>query len=152
MPRRRRGTDARGTRLQTTLSATTFAITPSGVTIDSQGINISGTLLSLTELGYLSGLAGYPLAHSALSGYDTTAGIDTWAGTSLNIKPGFTTLVSFIANFVRNDAAGVSPPTGIEHLIAGTEVTVGLYTMDPTLATMALYKSGGSVSWWAIGA
>jgi hypothetical protein len=152
MPRSRKGTSARGTRLQSLMSATTFALNPSGVTIDAQGINISGNLISTTELGYLDGAAGYPLAHSALAGYGTTAGMDSWAGTSLNINTGFTTLVAFIPNFVRNDAAAVSPPMGIEQVVASGEVTVGLYTMNPTLATMALYPSGGSIAWFAIGA
>ena len=100
MARGRHPASARGQRYQAVWSGTTLAVNPSGVTIDSQGINIGGNLISTTELGYLDGITQYTLLHTPLAGYDTTCAEVAWAGTSVGIKPGFTTnLVSVVATY-----------------------------------------------------
>ena len=153
MARSRRGA-GRGSRVQTSWSGTTFTTTPSGVTIDSAGIVAgAGVTLSLAELGYISGLGtANVLYHTAATGSDTTFGLTTWAGTSVLISPGFTTLTSFNATYVRGVGSRATPPNAIEWCFSTADtVRVGAYTSHPATGTMNLYPSGGSICWWAFG-
>jgi len=146
----------RGTRVQTIWSGTTFATNPSAVTIDSNVfVTGTGVTTTLAQLGFISGLGtANVLYHTDAAGRDTTAGIKTWAGTSLTINPGFTTITSVICAFVRNEAAAVSPPSIVEWSwlsVDATAVKAGFYAFDTALGVPGLYPSGGSMAWWAFG-
>ena len=74
MPRARHSSNVRQSRQQGIISGTTFVTYPSGVTIDRQGVDIDGDLLSRTELGYLDGLTAYPLGSGSTAAIKFTHG------------------------------------------------------------------------------
>ena len=122
----RRHGPGRGTRHQRgAFSGTTFTTNPSGVTIDKNGIDSGG---------------GSQLAFNG--------GNTAWAGSSLSITHGFSTLTGFSANYMHT---GVSPGYVVtQDNGVSTKVSAAVY-MDTESASALLSVSGGTVFWMACG-
>ena len=140
---------ARGSRFQKSLggiSGTTFATIPSGVTIDANGIND----VSVAELDYLDGAAGYLVTYSA-AGYKVSGGSAAWAGATLSVLTGMTTnLLGFGATHY--DPGAVSCFQAIIFKPSPVSGGVSLILNGMTAAgAVSLAVSGGTVYWTAFG-
>jgi len=158
MPRNKRASNARGSRNTGIVSGATIALTPSGgVTISLSGLEYtSGSFVTPTEIGYLAGAAGYPIANVATAALQVRHGIADYANNPgsivgfLNIDTGLTTVVTAIFNFYESDAlAQTSDVTKILGYWSGGDVTVGLYTHSAFLGATA--QNGVSIAWTAFG-
>jgi len=149
---RSKGT-GRGSRLSQRgiLSGATIATVPSGVTIAQGGIVYSNTTaISPTEVGYLDGCAGAAIAGTA-AGYIIAGGIADWAGASVLITTGLTTVTAFTGSWYRDPATATTQAASVEWVQHG--VTVGAVTAALMYgSTTALFPSGGSLAWMAFGA
>jgi hypothetical protein len=106
-------------------SGVTLATIPSGVTIDSNGINCGGGSQLLWN-----------------------GGNSAWAGSSLSITHGFTTLSGFSASFMETGCT--MPPTIVtqDNAISGG-VSLGVYHC--VTSALTIMASGGTVFWTACG-
>lgn len=125
----------RGTRMgKGYLSGTTLQTNPSGVTIDNQGLfYASATYITPTELGKLDGIAGYPVANTAAAKL-LSGGTVAWAGTTVQIATGLTTITSF--SLTAEDTT---------HVYANTFRTLRVPTAGGVSVALVVPKSGGSV-------
>jgi len=157
MPRKNAGPPIRGTREYLKFSAVTYqSIESSGTTIDQQGFHYaSGTILTNTELGYLDGQAGYGISYSPATGYGVSASWQPWAGTTIEIAHGFTTLLGIQAIHGTSYAVSATSPTHVmlHHeagsVAAATLAAAVMHMSDTTGVKM--FQSGGSVYWMAFG-
>ena len=106
-------------------SGTTWATTLSGVTIDNHGIDCGGG----TQLKW-------------------NAGSSAWAGTSLSITHGFTTLTGFSGIFCET---GCTMPPVIVSQDNGISGGVSLAVYHATTSALTIMDSGGTVFWTAAG-
>jgi len=105
---RTRRAGARGTRRSSGIeSGVSWATKPSGVTIDTSGINAGAGLITLTELNRLNGATGYSIGNAAAAKL-CVSGESVWAGTTLNLATGLTTISQIICNIV-NEGASTQP-------------------------------------------
>ena len=99
---------ARGTRRSSGIeSGVTFATNPSGVTVDNQGITTGTGLISAAELDYLTGSVGYSVGNPAAAKL-CVSGTSYWAGTTVTLVTGLTTIDNIICNVVQDVAAAVT--------------------------------------------
>lgn len=124
MPRAR-GTGRGTRRYKGVQSGVTIATIPSGVTITVAGINAGGGTL---------------LQHNA--------GNSAWAGASLSITHGFTTLTGFSSSFFET---GCTMPPTIVHQDNGISGGVSLCVYHCTTSALTIMDSGGTVFWNAWG-
>jgi len=123
---RTRRANARGTRRSSGIeSGVTWATNPSGVTIDGTGIN-AGDLLSLAELNYLNGSVGYVMGN-ATAGKLITSGVSYWAGTTLTLATGLTTISSIICSII-NEGNSTQALEVKLHGINGGAASAAIYT------------------------
>jgi len=161
---RSRNPNKRGTRLWGPISGTTFQTQPSGITIGPDGITVSAGTVDYTELSYLDEAGGDVLACDKGTGFSITGASVAWAGTTLQISHGFTTLQGISAVFSGSSVDGggtaVSPATC--HIIQSTggdvnsmvsAVVVQRYhgRVVPSGDSVGLVASGGTVFWMAFG-
>ena len=152
MPRRKRA-GTRQSRTMGLIAGTTVSTHPSGVTLTEAGLAYDGTTsVSATEVGYLDGLGGAALAVTA-AGYRLSGGSMYWAGASVAIQTGLTTVISFIASNIPN--AGASAVLGVEWVQNPTsgagEVSAALYENHHTAGVKTLKAAGVSLTWMAFG-
>jgi len=96
---------ARGTRRSSGVeSGVTWVTRPSGVTVDTSGINAGAGLLTLAELNRINGAAGY-IVGNATAGKLVTSGVSYWAGTTLNLATGLTTISQIICGVINDGAS-----------------------------------------------
>jgi len=161
MPRKNAGPPVRGSREYDKLSAVTYqSIETGGVTIDAQGFHyVSGTILTNTEVGCLDGQAGYGVAFTSVAGYGVSASLQPWAGTTIQIAHGFTTLIGINAihgtEYSVSGAISNSSPTYVVlHHEAGSvaAATVAAAVRQYSSTTnVQMYLSGGTIYWMAVG-
>ncbi len=154
---RSRNPNKRGTRMWGPISGTTFQTQPSGVTIDStNGIEVAAGTISPTEFSYFDGAGGDVLASDAGTGMSLTGASVVWAGTSLNIVHGFTTLQGITAIYTdatnRSDASPVNCQI-IQNAAGDANGAVSVIAVVPydNLISTALAAAGGTVFWTAFG-
>ena len=152
-------------RMWTEVSATTFSTQPSGVTIDSDyiditdlvsGITTGAGLVSKTEVSYLDGVAGDVIAVPSSPGISWTGASVAWGGVTLQIDHGFTDLYSITAQFANNN-----PPMDTTNAVCllirgGTGDTLGTVSgvviqHYDTMGGTTLAPSGGTIFWMAFG-
>jgi len=151
MARKKKTGTRHGSSTYQQLSATTFQTIGSGVTICEQGILYNSTTgITPTELGYLDGATGYAVGNST-AGYLISGGSAAWAGASISIATGLTTILALVGG--QGDVSGASAAslewvhnTG---LAAGT-VTAALMATDGA-SSVLVAASGGSLQWIAFG-
>jgi hypothetical protein len=108
-------------------SGTTFASIPSGTTMDCHGVNFGGG----TQLKMNSGSAA-------------------WAGATLNITHGFTTLTGFSSSVVQDSGSGVTAPA--VPWVQDTGVSGGVSLAFRSIqSSNAILGTGGNVKWVAFG-
>lgn len=107
-------------------SGTTWATTISGVTIDGHGIDCGGG----TQLLF-------------------NAGSVAWAGTTLNVTHGFSTLYGFSASVQQDAGSGVSAPA--TPWLQYTSVSGGVSLAFRSITNNAILGTGGTVKWIAFG-
>ena len=154
---RSRNPNKRKSRLWTEISGTTFSTLPSGVTIDSTGIEAS-TLgnVSTTELSYLDGAGGDVLACDKGTGFSITGASVAWAGTTIQISHGFTTLQGISVTFSGPTAATGTSPV-VCHIIqsaggdANSTVSAVVLTTFNSGASTKLHDGGATIFWTAFG-
>lgn len=156
---RSRNPGKRKDRQWTERSGTTFATLPSGVTISStNGIEVALGNISMTELSYLDGAGGDVLACDKGTGFSITGASVAWAGTTLQINHGFTTLQGIGGIYVdASNKSDVSPVNCMLIQSAGGDAnsTVSMVaviyndTSEGTSTTLA--TTGGTVFWYAFG-
>jgi len=151
----------RGTNMRDLVSGSTFQTNPSGTTIDYQGITATqfgdGTsTLVAADLVNLASIAGPAIGATSVHALRIATDISLWAGVSLEISTGLTTIKSFVATYnvldTTSDLTGVSNvmnPIWIASATAGI-VTAALYTQGGNGA-LAIAPSGGSIAWTALG-
>ncbi len=116
----------RGTRMgRGVLSGTTLATKPSGVTMDAGGIDFGNGMLRMS------------------------GGSVTWAGTSIVVDTGLTTIVSFDCVLGRISGASMASCRYLECGDGGS-VTAALISVDST-GSLEFPYSGGSLCWIAFG-
>jgi len=141
----------RGTRVsEGVVSGTTIATTPSGVTLDQAGICYDGTTyVTPTELGKLDAIDGYPMGY-ATAGTQVIGATIAWAGASIVVTHGFTTLVAFTTQYWDKQGGTSIRATAITESSRTSSVSVAAYTV--TAGGLGLLAaSGGSISWIAVG-
>ena len=158
---RSRNLNKRKNRIWTEISGTTFSTFPSGVTIDNSGVITAAGTVSPTELSYLDGAAGDAITYTSGAGYVIVAGSQTWAGTTLQINHGLTTLTGLVATWHTVTATLTAGVSGYAHIIrsaggdingtASAVVTQLMYDGGSLSATPQLQKAGGTISWMAFG-
>jgi len=154
---RSKGT-GRGSRLSQRgiLSGATIATVPSGVTLAEGGLLYSGnTGITPTEVGYLDGAGGVVMAGTAAGGI-FAGGIANWAGSSVLISTGLTTVTTFVGSLYNDPASAPTAAYGVEwvqHSITTSDgsVTAGLMYGGTSLTPAVLKSSGGSLAWMAFG-
>ena len=149
---RTRRAGARGTRRSSGIeSGVSWATKPSGVTIDSVGIDAGSGTITLTELNYLNGSAGY-IVGNPTAGKLMVSGVSYWAGATLSIVTGLTALETFVGTIIQS-AASTNPLTVYAsniNTIAGRCSVAIRYDMGVTAAAPAI-AGGCTVGWIAIG-
>ena len=124
MPRSRGA--GRGTRrYKGVQSGVTWATIPSGATITTAGADFGGGTLLQWH-----------------------GGNSAWAGTSLSIAHGFTTLTGFSAGYCET---GCTMPPVIVTQDDGTAGTVALAVYHAVTSALTIMDSGGTVFWTACG-
>ncbi len=153
----------RKNRIWTEISGTTLSTLPSGVTIDSSGLITAAGTVSPTELSYLDGAGGDVLACDKGTGFSITGASVPWAGTTLQIDHGFTTLQSI--NVIYSGACnatrtGASPAvchivqdiTGdANSTVSAVVVQVGHGRIVASGDSTVLMETGGTIFWMAFG-
>ena len=123
---RTRRAGARGTRLSSGIeSGVSWTTKPSGVTIDTSGINAGAGLLTLTELNRLNGATGYSIGNAAAAKL-CVSGVSYWAGTTLNLHTGLTTISQIICSIV-NEGVSTKPLEVRVKEINGSGVSAAIY-------------------------
>ena len=148
MPRKRRD-GLRDSRTWSKISGVTICTIPSGVTINSGGLND----LSSTELGYLDLIAGPAIGmkSSVSTGYMVSGDSAAWAagGTSLTItyaNLGITKLFGFATQYM---GSAVSATTIRCNENAGV-MSMAVVAPEILGGVTVLGGSGGSVYWMAL--
>jgi len=145
---------ARGTRRSSGVeSGVTWVTRPSGVTVDTSGINAGAGLLTLAELNRINGAAGY-IVGNATAGKLVTSGVSYWAGTTLNLATGLTTISQIICGVI-NDGASTKGLNIKLQDINGSGASAALYfSLGPGGVSMAstVIAPGCSIAFIAFGA
>ncbi len=132
------------------ISGATLFAKPSGITIAAGGIYYNDTTaITPTEVGKLDGIAGAALAGTAVGG-KVAGGAVTWAGTSLAISTGLTTVTSFTASLGNISGASAAGCEWNSTESTAGKVTAALTSVTTTNAVI-LCGSGGSITWIAFG-
>ena len=151
---RSRSAVKRQTRFWDQISGCTLATLESGVTISSQGIIVAAGTVSPTELSYLDGAAGDVVAYTSAAGYEITAGVAYWSGTSIRINVGLSTVAAFMGNlyYSASDTAPVSAPGSViwQDGVTDQTVTAAIY-VNGLNGAKAFHAAGGSIYWMAFG-
>ena len=143
------------------ISGTTWASQPSGTTIDYQGVTArqfgDGTsTLVAADLVNLASIAGPAIGATSQSALLVSADVTNWAGASVAIDTGLTTILSFQGTYRTTDAvadnSAVSTYQGVQYFPSATAgiVTAAIYA-QAVAGTLAIAGAGGSISWMAIG-
>ena len=120
--------NARGTRRSSGIeSGVSWATKPSGVTIDGTGINAGAGLLSLTELNKLNGSIGYVIGNAA-AGKLCTSGVSYWAGVTLTLATGLTTISSLICSVINEGTDSTQALEVNLHGINAGAASAAIYT------------------------
>ena len=136
---RTRRANARGTRRSSGIeSGVTWVTRPSGVTIDSAGINAGSGLLTLAEINSLNSAAG-EIVGNAAAGYLVGSGVSYWAGTTLSLSTGLTT-ISQIGCAIINDGVSTKGLSLKIANIAADRVDAAIYH------SLGTPSAGGGVS------
>ena len=156
---RSRNPGKRKDRQWTERSGTTFSTLPSGVTISSTlGISVAAGNVSMTELSYLDGAGGDVLACDKGTGFSITGASVAWAGTTLQISHGFTTLQGIGVIYVdAQNKSDVSPIScqliqsagGDANSTVSAVAVRKIITSNGTSTVLA--TTGGTVFWHAFG-
>jgi hypothetical protein len=152
MPRKKRA----GTRQSRTMgleAGTTVGTHPSGVTLTEAGLAYNGTTaISATEVGYLDGAGGSVLGTTPV-GSRLSGGSMYWAGASVAIATGLTTVAAFVATNI--PVASATAVLGVEWVQNPTFATGGvsaaLYENLYTDGTKTLKSLGVTMTWMAFG-
>lgn len=161
MTRKRRGT-GRGTNMgKGPLSGSSIVTNPSGTTINQYGtttpqIGDGTSTLDGTDLLNLSSINGPAVGSTSPTGLLISGNVINWAGASIEINTGLSTIMAFTAVF--------TPKTGVDDLTTVSNVNVPVYVPSSTagIVTAALYSqgnngalgllgAGGSIAWMALG-
>ena len=141
------------------VSGTTLASQPSGTTIDYQGVTATqfgdGTsTLVAADLVNLASIAGPAIGATSVSALRISSDVTNWAGASVAIATGLTTIVSFVATYrITDGGADVSEAQAVQYFPSATAgvVTASLYAQADPTGTLAIAAAGGSIGWMAIG-
>ena len=165
---RSRSSGKRKTRIWAEISGTTISTITSGVTIDGAGINVGGTALSTTELGYIDSLAnaavGNGLGTSAsLMEYgvadtenNAVASISTASnalGVSMTNITSLTSVVGTLQNIETGASTTVTSGASTVHVeFSGSGATFFVYSLvNGITLTPVDVEDGVSVAWMAFG-
>lgn len=101
---RTRRPSGRGSRFTSGIvSGVSLGTNPSGVTIDQYGITIDTGSIAQAELEYLDGAAGY-LVGNAASGKLVVSGVSYWAGTTVTLVTGLSSITSLVCSVIADGA------------------------------------------------
>jgi len=152
----------RGTNMKDLTSGSTFQTNPSGTTIDYQGVVATQftdgiSTLDATDLLNLASIAGPAIGATSVASILMSGDITNWAGASLEISTGLTTIKSFVGNYridtVVDNLSAVSTVMAARWIVSATAgiVTAALYSQANVPGTLTITPTGGSIAWIALG-
>lgn len=133
-------------------SAVSLGLTISGITITQTGIQHNSGTITPTIMGYLDDVGGYAIEHTSAANYKISGGTVAWAGSSLGITTGLTSVLALCATVSINSGADVTRACMLEwvHSITGGKVTAALVSATSS-CQKNLVSSGGTMHWIAFG-
>ncbi len=153
MPRKKKAGVRHGSSTYQQYSATTFATIASGVTIVEKGIEYSGnTAITPTELGYLDGAGGAVLAESnSTAGRLVSGGSTAWAGASISISTGMTTILALAGGHGDVSGASAASLEWVHNTGLGAGIVTAALMAGDGASAISVVPSGGSLQWIAFG-
>ena len=164
---RSRSSGKRKTRIWAEISGTTLSVIPSGVTIDSSGINVAGTALSTTELGYVNNLANSAVGNGLGTGASLmeygvadkannailTNGASNVLGITLTNISSLTSVVGTLQNISTGTSTAVTSGASVVHVEFTTSAaTFFVFSLVNGITLTAVdVDDGVSVAWMAFG-
>lgn len=135
-----------------TFSAVSLGLTISGITITQTGIQHNSGTITPTIMGYLDDVGGYLVEHPTTANYKISGGTVAWAGASLGITTGLTSVLGFFGSLEASKYSAVSAGiTEWVHAGVGGKVTAALVSVTANISTKITVKSGGTLAWIAFG-
>lgn len=122
-------------------SAVTLATIPSGVTID-----LGAGFVTTSGVSVGDG-TNFMVTYTSV-GYKVSGGNTTWAGTSLSLTHGFTTLTGFSGMY---QSRAATYPVVVEMTDNGISGAVSAAAYIAAYVTKPLMYSGGTLFWTAFG-
>ena len=151
MPRKKRG-GTRPSRTMGLVAGTSVGTHPSGVTLTEAGLGYDGTTsISPTEVGYLDG-AGGNVVGSTAAGFMVSGGSRSYAGASIGIQTGLTSVIAFFASAGIVSGASAVACEWVHSVAAGTGGGVTAILWANGINGVAQAESSGvSLTWIAFG-
>jgi len=133
-------------------SAVTLGLTISGITISQTGIAHNSGTITPTIMGYLDDQGSYAVEHPTAANYKVAGGKVAWAGSSLGIATGLSSVIGFFASLNADKYSAVSAANveWVNSITAGT-VTAALVSVTGSVAQKITIVSGGTLTWMAFG-
>jgi len=147
---------ARGTTFWSgTNAGVSVGTTPSGVTFDQYGFTTNSAQIDQTELDMLDGIAAYPVGN-ATAGKLVVSGASKWAGTTVSLVTGLTTVDQLMVTLISESSA-----THLLHIVTGLPDAVPGYVSaairynpngaGSSIATSAAVAPGCTIAFIAMG-